>query len=163
MRLNGSSKRETRSSALWGKPSKGETRSSALWGKGGRGVALVLCLAVVLGAPMAAGAGRSSNSHNRDLKAYVSPDLLEKAQANPNATYDVIIQGARDESTAEVAAEVSDARDHDPGRGVGLRKRFRSLSAVAAQLTGRQIMRLARRSGSALSRLTLIAGLARAA
>ena len=78
MRLNGSSKRETRSSALWGKPSKGETRSSALWGKGGRGVALMLCLAVVLGAPMAAGAGRSSNSHNRDLKAYVSPDLLEK-------------------------------------------------------------------------------------
>ena len=146
MRLNGSSKRETRSSALWGKPSKGETRSSALWGKGGRGVALVLCLAVVLGAPMAAGAGRSSNSHNRDLKAYVSPDLLEKAQANPNATYDVIIQGARDESTAEVAAEVGEARNHDPGRGVGLRKRFRSLSAVAAQLTGRQIMRLARRS-----------------
>jgi serine protease AprX len=146
MRLNGSSKGETRSSALWGKPSKGETRSSALWGKGGRGVALVLCLAVVLGAPMAAGAGRSSNSHNEDLKAYVSPDLLEKAQASPNAIYDVIIQGASDESTAEVVDEVGDARDHDPGRGVGLRKRFRSLSAVAAQLTGRQILRLARRS-----------------
>ena len=64
MRLNGSSKGETRSSALWGKPSKGETRSSALWGKGGRGVALVLLVAVVLGAPMAAGAGRSSNTHD---------------------------------------------------------------------------------------------------
>ena len=95
---------------------------------------------------MAAGPERSSNSHNRDLKAYVSPDLLEAAQASPNATFDVIIQGARDESTAEVAGEVGDARKHDPGRGVGLRKRFRSLSAVAAQLTGRQIMRLARRS-----------------
>ena len=61
MRLNGSSNGETRSSALWGKPAKGETRSSALWGKGGRGVALLLLVAVVLGAPMAAGAGRSSS------------------------------------------------------------------------------------------------------
>ena len=146
MRLNGSSRGETRSSALWGKPSKGETRSSALWGKGGRGFALLVLVAVVLGAPMAAGAGRSSNSHDSNLKAYVSPDLLEAVQATPNAMFDVIIQGARNESTAEVASEVGDAREHDPGRGVGLRKRFRSLSAVAAQLTGRQILRLARRS-----------------
>jgi serine protease AprX len=146
MRHNGSSKGETRSSALWGKPSKGETRSSALWGKGGRGVALVLLVAVALGAPVAAGAGGSSRSHDTNIKAYLSPGLLEQAQESPNATFDVIVQGSRGENTAEVATEVRSAREHDPGRGVGLRDRFSSLSAVAAQLTGRQILRLARRS-----------------
>ena len=70
MRLNGSPRGETRSSALWGKPSKGETRSNALWGKGGRGAALLLLVSVVLGAPMAAGAGRSSNGHDTRIRAY---------------------------------------------------------------------------------------------
>ena len=146
MRLNGSSKGETRSSALWGKPSKGETRSSALWGKGGRGVALLMLVAVVLGAPMAAGAERSSRSHNTDIRAYLSPGLLDKVQANPNGTFNVIVQGSRGETTAEVASEVQSARSSAPGRGVGLRDRFRSVSGVAAQLTGRQIVRLAQRS-----------------
>ena len=145
MRLNGSSKGETRSSALWGKPSKGETRSSALWGKGGRGAALLLLVAVVLGAPMAAGAGRSSDTRDLGIRAYLSPGLLEQAQGSPKATFDVIVQGSRGETSAEVAADVSSARTADPGRGVGLRKRFRSVSGVAAELTGRQILRLARR------------------
>ena len=145
MRLNGSSRGETRSSALWGKPSKGEKRSSALWGKGGRGVALLVLVAVVLGAPMAAGAGRSSNTHDMRIRAYLSPGLLEQAQGSPNATFNVIIQGSSGETSAEVAADVSSARQADPGRGVGLRKRFRAVSGVAAQLTGRQILRLAQR------------------
>jgi len=145
MRLNGSSKGETRSSALWGKPSKGETRSSALWGKGGRGVALLLLVAVVLGAPMAAGAGRSSQTHDMRIRAYLSPGLLEKVQARPNATFDVIVQGSRGETSAEVATDVRSALASDPGRSVGVRDRFRAVSGVAAQLTGRQILRLAQR------------------
>jgi serine protease AprX len=145
MRLNGSSTRETRSSASWGKPAKGETRSSALWGKSGRGLALTLLVAVALGAPMAAGAGRSSNPHDLEVRAYLSPGLPEKAQASPNATFDVIIEGSRGETTAEVAADVRSARLSDPGRGVGVRDRFRAISGVAAQLTGRQIVRLAQR------------------
>ena len=145
MRLNGSSKGETRSSALWGKPSKGE-RSSALWGKGGRAVALVVLAAVVLGAPMAAGAGRSSKSHDMRIRAYLSPGLLDQAQSAPNATFDVIVQGSPGETSTAVAGEVHSARTSDPGRGVGVRDRFHAVSGVAAQLTGRQILRLARRS-----------------
>ena len=145
MRLNGSSKGETRSSALWGKPSKGE-RSSALWGKGGRAVALVVLAAVVLGAPMAAGAGRSSKSHDMRIRAYLSPGLLDQAQSAPNATFDVIVQGSPGETSTAVAGEVHSARKSDPGRGVGVRDRFHAVSGVAAQLTGRQILRLARRS-----------------
>jgi serine protease AprX len=145
MRLNGSSRARTRSSALWGKPSKGETRSSALWGKGGRGVALMLCIAVVLGAPIAAGAERSSHQHSTSSQAYLSPGLLDAAQAHPNATFDVIVQGARGETSAAVASDVASARQADPGRGAGLRKRFRAISGVAAELTGEQIVELARR------------------
>ena len=145
MRLKGSSKGETRSSALWGKPSKGETRSSALWGKGGRGVALMLLVAVVFGAPIAASAERSSRSHDMRIRAYLSPGLLEKAQAAPNKTFDVIVQGSRGETSGDVASDVRAARSSDPGRGVGVRDRFRAVSGVAAQLTGRQILRLAQR------------------
>ena len=146
MRLNGSSKGETRSSALWGKPSKGETRSSALWGKGGRGAALVLLVAVALGAPIAAGAERSSRSHDMTIRAYLSPGLLEKAKAAPNSTFNVIVQGSRGETSGEVASDVRAARSSDPGRGVGVRDRFSAVSGVAAQLTGRQILRLAQRA-----------------
>jgi len=105
----------------------------------------VLLLAAVVIAPTA-GAGRSGASYDTSIKAYLSPGLLDAAKASPNSTFDVIVQGSGGESTAEVATEVRSARDHDPGRGVGLRNQFRSLSAVAAQLTGRQILRLAHRS-----------------
>jgi serine protease AprX len=146
MRLNGSSNGSTRSSALWGKPSKGETRSSALWGKGGRGSIMALVVAVALAAPLAAVAGNSSRGQDRDIKAYLSPGLLDAVKADPHATYDVIVQARRGDTSSEVAEEVTDAREDDPGRGVGLRKRFRSVAGVAAQLTGKQILRLARRS-----------------
>ncbi len=145
MRLKGSSK-ETRSSALWGKPAKGETRSSALWGKGGRGVMLTLLVAVLLGAPIAAGGQRSSQSHDMEIRAYLSPGLLEKAQAAPNRTFDVIVEGSRGETAGEVASDVRAARSSAPGRGVGVRDRFQAVSGVAAQLTGRQILRLAQRT-----------------
>ncbi|HXV34604.1 MAG TPA: S8 family serine peptidase [Gaiellaceae bacterium] len=79
------------------------------------------------------------------IRAYLSPGLLDQVQASPNAMYNVIVQGSRGETSAEVAADVTSARKADPGRGVGLRKRFRAVSGVAAQLTGRQILRLARR------------------
>ena len=146
MRLNGSSNGSTRSSALWGKPSKGETRSSALWGKGGRGSIVALVIALALAMPLAAVAGSSSKNYDKDIKAYLSPGLLDAVKADPNATYDVIVQARRGDTTSEVAEEVTDAREDDPGRGVGLRKRFRSVAGVAAQLTGKQILRLARRS-----------------
>jgi len=141
----------TRSSALWGKPSKGETRSSALWGKGGRGFALALVAAVVMVAPVAATAGSGSSgtsgssSSQSSIKAYLSPGLLGAAQLKPKATFDVIVQGTRGESPAQVATDVAAARKANPGKGLGLRKQHVSIGGVSAQLTGRQILTLARR------------------
>ena len=148
MRQERGSNGSIRSSALWGKPSKGETRSSALWGKGGRGIVATLAVAMVMVTPMAAvaGSGSSGKGSGGSVKAYLSPGLLESAQANPKATFDVIVQGTRSESSSGVADEVADARKGEPGKGAGLRKKFRSVNGVAAQLTGKQIVKLARRS-----------------
>jgi serine protease AprX len=146
MRLNGSSSGSTRSSALWGKPSKGETRSSALWGKGGRGFIVALVIAVTMAMPLAAAAGTSGNGHDTSIEAYLSPGLLDAVQAHPDATYDVIVQAKRGDTSAQVASDVESVRESDPGKGLGLRKSFRSLNGVAAQLTGVQILKLAHRS-----------------
>jgi serine protease AprX len=149
MRQERGSNGSIRSSALWGKPSKGETRSSALWGKGGRGIVATLAVAMVMVTPMAAVAGSGSsgkgNGLDASVKAYLSPSLLRTAQLNPNATFNVIVQGSKGKSSSAVGSEVASARKANPGKGVGLRKQFKSINGVAAQLTGRQIANLARK------------------
>ncbi|MGH3023814.1 MAG: S8 family serine peptidase [Gaiellaceae bacterium] len=146
MRQERGSNGNVRSSALWGKPPKGETRSNALWGKGGRGLVAAVAVTVFLTTPVVAMAGSSSDKgRGSKIDAYLSEGLLEAARENKRRTFDVIVQGTPRESTSEVADEVEDAQEHDPGRGTGLRDKFRSVNGVAAQLTGRQIIRLARR------------------
>jgi serine protease AprX len=145
MRQERGSNGSIRSSALWGKPSKGETRSSALWGKGGRGLVSAVIAAVVMVTPVAATAGSGSGSSSNGIKAYLSSGLLRAAQSNPEATFDVIVQATRGKSSANAASEVADAKKKNPGKGVGLRKKFLSVSGVAAQLTGKQIVALAKK------------------
>ncbi|MGH3057795.1 MAG: hypothetical protein ACRDPP_06100, partial [Gaiellaceae bacterium] len=110
MRQERGSNGSIRSSALWGKPSKGETRSNALWGKGGRGIVATLAVAMVMVTPMAAVAGSGSSGKGKGLdasvKAYLSPSLLRTAQLNPNATFNVIVQGAKGKSSSAVGSEV---------------------------------------------------------
>ena len=141
MRQERGSNGNIRSSALWGKPSKGETRFSALWGKGGRGLLTMAIAAMVMVTPVAATAGGSTSSNG--IKAYLTSGLLRAAQSKPNATFDVIVQG---KSTASVASDVANVRSQNPGKGAGLRKKYVSISGVAAQLTGKQIVSLAKRA-----------------
>jgi serine protease AprX len=58
----------------------------------------------------------------------------------------VIVQGTPRDKSAEVAAAVRGLVETTPGRARGLTRRFRTISAVAAELTGRQLLRLARRT-----------------
>src|SRR5690349_19335555 len=88
-----------RSNALWGRGSRGESRSNALWGRGGRraGVA-VATTAVVFSFAAAAFAGAGGGSGSPlpgmdKLKSYVPSALVSAIEQNPNATYDVIVQG----------------------------------------------------------------------
>jgi serine protease AprX len=122
-------------------------RSSALWGKGGRGLLSTLAVLVALAVPATALADEGSGSSgSSSFKAYLSPGLLSSAQATPGKPFDVIVQGSYGKSSAEVAREVKRAIEEAPGRGLGLRLRYSLINGTAAQLTGRQILTLARRS-----------------
>jgi serine protease AprX len=122
-------------------------RGNALWGgKGDRIPALLLVLLLVT---IAVGAGRIDRAAGAKRKADVPKELLDAAAANPNALFNVIVQGGRGRSSSDVAGEVRGARDEAPGKGFGLRRRFASITGTSAQLTGRQILRLADRSSIA--------------
>jgi serine protease AprX len=133
-----------RGSALWGKP-KGESRSSALWGKPGRGFA-ILALVAALAAPVAATAGESSRSVQA-ARALVPASLMEDAQAHPTKVFSVIVQGSRGTKSSAVAGAVNNSLGARPGKAKGVRKSFTSLNGVSANLTGAQIVDLAKRPG----------------
>jgi hypothetical protein len=78
--------------------------------------------------------------------AVVPTELLAQAQAHPDQTFLVIVQGRGRERSSDVETDVDEERNASPGRGKGVRKRFATISGVAAELTGRQISRLAERN-----------------
>jgi serine protease AprX len=77
--------------------------------------------------------------------AFLSPGLAHDAQARPDATFNVIIQG--EGNSDAVAAEVKAMRTDIPGLAVGVKKKFSSITGVAAELTGKQILKLADKKG----------------
>jgi serine protease AprX len=145
MRLDRDQNKETRQSALWGKPSKGETRSSALWGKPGRGFA-ILALVAALAAPVAATAGQTARSVQA-ARALVPASLMADAEAHPTKVFNVIVQGSRGTKSSSVAQGVNNSLSAKPGKAKGVRKSFTSVNGVSANLTGAQLVDLAKRPG----------------
>jgi subtilisin family serine protease len=123
---------ETRSSALWGKGSGGQSRGSALWGRGGRSGIALLALVVSVVIPAAGIAGQKQH-------AAVPADLIAAAQANPSAMFDVIVQGDKSHGTDDVSKA---AREN----GGSLKRAFRSISGVNAEISGKDLLKLARNS-----------------
>jgi hypothetical protein len=74
---------------------------------------------------------------------FVPAALREAAAARPTETFKVIVQGAPHVSSHGVAGDVQMQEHSHPGREHGLRRTFRSVSGVAAELTGRQVLALA--------------------
>jgi hypothetical protein len=81
--------------------------------------------------------------------AFVPPTLLADATAHPDAKFAVIVQGAAGRETNAVAADVAAERTANPGKGKGVKRRFALLSGLSAELTGKQIQKLARHPGIA--------------
>jgi serine protease AprX len=130
MRHEGPLNTEARSSALWGKGSGGQSRGSALWGRGGRGkMAVLLALTVSIVIP-------ASGIASEKQQAAVPAELLAAAQANPDATFDVIVQGRRDETSDRTTEELKQ-------NGGQMKKAFRSINGAAATVTGKQLLTLA--------------------
>ena len=87
----------------------------------------------------AGSAGAASGS------AFVPPALLADAQQNPNKLFQVIVQGAPNAGgSSSVAAAVRAEVNTDRGNGVGLKRQFATIAGVSAELTGRQLVVLAR-------------------
>jgi serine protease AprX len=127
-----------------GRPGQGERRN-ALWG-GRRSLPLVLALAVVA---LAALAGRAEPAAAGKYSAFVPAALIEAAESDPDGTFDVIVQGADNVRSAQLATVVGEARNEEPEKGArrtkGLKRLFTAISGTSAELTGKQIVRLAKK------------------
>jgi len=124
-----------------GPPKNGE-RGNALWG-GGKRWSVLAALTVSAFAVLA---GQVTPATASGSDAYVSPGLLEEAEANPAQLFDVIVQAERGRKTADAADEVLDAVEDAPKIGSKLKRKFISITGTSATLSGRQIVKLAKRS-----------------
>ena len=79
--------------------------------------------------------------------ATLSPVLRDKAVANPGAVFKVIVQGEPGHGSEAIGDEVDARTAAEPGNGIGLKRRFLSIDGVSAELTGKQILGLARKRG----------------
>jgi serine protease AprX len=117
-------------------------RSNALWGDGRkRLVTLVAMLTVALAVVAGSAVPASASSE----PAYVTPSLLVAASAQPDTLFDVIVQAVKDGKSANVAKDVADTQKGDPAAGSKLKRQFVSVAGTSASLSGRQILKLAKK------------------
>jgi hypothetical protein len=122
--------------------SVGGIRANALWGSK-RTLPLILTALSV--AALSLGGGRVQAAQAPRVDAYVSPGLLAKAEENQAALFDVIVQARENGKSSDVAAEIADARKSDPASGTKLKRQFFSIAGTSATLSGRQLLKLAKR------------------
>jgi serine protease AprX len=109
-------------------------RGNALWGRGGRGTKLAT-LAILSVLALAAADVHHADAALTKKKdgAFVARSLLAAARASPAQLFKVIVQGARGQNAASVGAEVG-----------SFTKRFNIINGVSAQVTGKDILKLAK-------------------
>src|SRR3954451_3107016 len=145
---------DDRSNALWGRGSRGEARSNALWGRGGRRAGAVVAMAITACAFAAVGTAGSGNGFGKargnhaGLKSYVEDSLLAAIQQNPKGTFDVIMTGNPKQRSSglvnSIVADNSGGPDEQFSKGA-IRKQFNAINGLQASLTGKVILRLAKR------------------
>lgn len=113
------------------------------WWKGpGILPSVVAAAMVAVCAPLSALAGPAP--HGAPPAPRVAPGLAKQAAAQPNATFQVIVQGAPGTSSDGVTAAVGKVRaDRHDASGPAVHQKFTAISGVAATLTGGDIQALA--------------------
>jgi serine protease AprX len=99
-------------------------------------ILLALALAATLIAPATAHAD-----------ATLSPGLAAAAADNPSQVFRVIVQGDPGHRSRSVGDDVVAATQSEPGQSVGLKRRFVSIDGASAELTGKQVLKLAHKRG----------------
>jgi serine protease AprX len=79
--------------------------------------------------------------------AFVPPDLLAEAQASPQGLFSVIVQGSPGRGSDPVTTSVQAESMADPGLALGLKRKLDSIDGASADLTGKQLLKLARMPG----------------
>jgi len=102
-------------------------------------------LALALAAPAAGGDKKPAGAGGPG--AFVPSGLLDAARANPNQTFQVIVQtgGAKKGSDA-AAKQIDGVRKEIKGNAYGLGRRLDIIGGASAQLTGAQVLDLATKS-----------------
>ena len=143
-----------RASALWGTGTRGgDSRGSALWGKGGRRVGATLVSAALAAVVLSFGSAIPASADNGNGKpssgVFIPTALLSQAQADPNRSFQVIVQGdgsADADHLAHKLAAWATQGDQSPGGDQLLRDKvkseFSSIDGVAVTLTGKQLTRV---------------------
>ena len=103
---------------------------------------ITLALAAMLIVPVA---GSASPGSGRNSGSTTPATLLERAAANPDQIFDVIVQTRRAHGSPSAAEAIEAARGRHSGKAHGLKKQFAVISGAAAQLTGAEIVDLAAR------------------
>ena len=109
---NGQVQNGTRMSALWGTGGKrGDgSRNSVLWGKGGRNASLMLVITafVAMVVPWGASAHQATAKASQDASGssnvFIPSSLLSQAQASPQTTFNVIVQGDGSKDAGHIAS-----------------------------------------------------------
>jgi serine protease AprX len=114
-----------------------ESRANALWGRGGGGRRLLGAIAAVAALAFPATAAADSAQ-----SAFVAAELRSAAEASPTATFEVIVQ-SDDAGPGKLESVIRHEQQRHGGTGTGVRKRLETISAVAADLTGAQLLALA--------------------
>ncbi len=110
-------------------------------GRMGATIRTALVLALIALAAVPAGAAATPVA----TTAFVPAPLLEAAQANPDAVFKVILQGNRGVTSTALGGLISLQRLETPGAAFGTKRRFATLNGASAEVTGRQLVRLAQR------------------
>ena len=108
---------------------------------------LACTLALTLLVPMSASTATVAVAGAAGDGPVVPQSLLDAAAAQPNAIFRVVVQGGRGTRSAAVGDAVTAVKTAVPASAAKLRRKFSSIDGVAATLTGKQILRLARWRG----------------
>jgi serine protease AprX len=120
---------------MWGQPGDNctEGRQTALWGRGKRGAVAALTVAA-LAVPVVAQAAPTTPPNTAG--AHLSGTLLADAKASPGKKFRVIVELKKNANRGGFATKV---------RGLGsLKREFRSINGVSAELPGAAIVALSR-------------------
>ena len=113
-----------------------------------RALTLASTLALALLVPMlSASAAVSAVAGAGDNSPVVPQALLDAASTRPDATFRVVVQGGRGTRSAAVGDAVTAVKSALPAAATKLHRKFSAIDGVAATLTGRQILRLAKWRG----------------